>query len=155
MRTTAGVLLAFMSFFLPAAAAYAFIDGTDSSETGRTVVHVYVSYPEEPDVLQLEDTICLEGLYPSEYVVIAVSGLILDFQHIAMEWDDETGGPADSYIISSIDSIADRTVVIHSFMSCGIPSERIRWTSTAGTEYGRAFQSCGIGPNEWKYVLDR
>ncbi len=106
--------------------------------------------------MTLEDVIFLESPnHSGEYLIIAVKGTVLDFRYSRVEYVDQFSPLAESYLMYCMDSLTDQTVVIHSAMTCGIPSERVSWTSPAGTKYRIHFSADGVGnPMEWHFTMD-
>jgi|SRR5690554_2884272 len=92
-------------------------------------------YYNEPESLNNKNTIVLKGIQDGEFVEVVVAGLILDFQLIRMDWDDNQSNLIDKEVIHKISELKDNTVVIKTYMPEGIPSEKITWKSMTGKEY--------------------
>lgn len=136
------------------AGAFAVNAGAEPVVEGSAFVRGYI-VDSVPDSLKNEDTIFLASpSYRGEYLVLQVRGLILDFRYSEVEFVDEFSDLSEVHLIAAVDSISDQTVVIDSYMSCGIPSEQVSWTSPAGGAFRISFSESGFGREEWLFVAD-
>ena len=92
-------------------------------------------YYNEPNSLMDKETILLEGLQTGEFLEIIIYGEIKNFEHIRVEYDDETNTFKEVEVLNSYDELSNKTIVIKTYMPEGIPSELIKWESNLGEDY--------------------
>ena len=92
-------------------------------------------YYEEPESMHDKNTLTLEGVSDGEFVEVVVIGTIREFQLVRLEWDEEKDDLLEREVIHEISEITDRTIVVKTFMPCGIPSEKIKWKSITNRGY--------------------
>lgn len=92
-------------------------------------------YYTEPPTLNEADTLILNGLSSGEFVEAIIEGMIKDFQHVELEWDNEKGDLVEKSIINQFDTLENKVIVIKTYLPEGIPLEKIKWQSLSGKAY--------------------
>lgn len=123
-------------------------------ETPKDTKVIIKGYYVAPASLQNEDTIIIDGISKGEFVEIVVEGEIANFEHISLKWDDENSVLEDAEILNKFDRLVNQTIVIRTYMPCGIPFEKIRWQSTSGKMYEYIISEEGEKENYWERIFE-
>ncbi len=123
-----GVLLVFCVAVLSAGAADV------PGNAGNTVVTIQILY-DEPDSMQNDSAIVIDGQSHGEFVEIWVDGTVYDFTLVSLKWDDDVQDLAEDEILHHYPAIDTAVVVIRTYLPEGIPIEKVTWKSASGDEY--------------------
>ncbi len=119
--------------------AEALISNPSASSSTKSItqdeVTIKASY-EKPLSLNNKNTILIDGLQQGEeYIEVIVNGEIFDFEQVALSWDESNSELKEKEIVKSIETLKNQTLVIKTYQSEGIPTEKIKWKSRAGKTY--------------------
>lgn len=101
----------------------------------------------KPSSLENNNTIVLEGVSDQrgEYIEVVVKGEILNFQQVALSWDDSKNKLKEKKVVKTIDKLKNRTLVINTYQHEGIAVEKLKWESKSGKVYEYIIQQDGTG----------
>jgi len=104
----------------------------DNATKSKVIINGYYN---DPSSLKKSDTLILKGLSSGEFIEVIVEGTIIDFQHLELEWNNETMDFIEKRVIHRFDRLENIAVVIKTYMPDGIPLEKIKWKSLSGKTY--------------------
>lgn len=102
-------------------------------------------YYTQPSSLNEADTLILNGLASGEFVEVIVEGMIKDFQHVELEWDNQKSDLVEKRVINQFDKIENKVIVIKTYLPEGIPLEKIKWQSLSGKAYEFIISESNLG----------
>jgi len=119
-----------------------------SASNTKEEVTIKTSY-EKPLSLKDKNTIFLDGLQAGEeYIEVIVNGEILNFEQIALIWDESKNVLKEKETVKSIKKLKNQTLVIGTYQPEGIPSEKIKWKSRTGKTYEYIIAETSLGDTD-------
>lgn len=119
---------------------------SDENSTNENDSKVIIKrYYTEPSSLNVAGTLILNGLASGEFVEVIIEGMIKDFQHIELEWDNEKSDLVEKSVINQFDKLENKVIVIKTYLPEGIPLEKIKWKSLSGKSYEFIISESNLG----------
>jgi len=90
---------------------------------------------EAPLSLQDESTIVIKGMSEGEYIECIIQGEIKNFELVKLKIDDDSGELVESEVLHCFEQLSNQTLIIKTYLTEGIPVEKIKWESTTGKQF--------------------
>lgn len=91
------------------------------------------------------ETLALDAPGTGELLKLQVVGTIYDFQVIELEWDASINDLKDVEVLKEVPKITNTTILLETYLACGIPSGKVKWKDAAGKTYEYHLSQDGYG----------
>ncbi|MFP4660947.1 MAG: hypothetical protein ACLFPF_02050 [Halanaerobiales bacterium] len=115
-------------------------EGLSDQNNSAVIINAYYSKPQS---LNDTDTIVLKGVSSGEYLEVIVKGVIYNFRHISLSWNNAENALVEKEVIHKINTVTNQTIIINTYLAEGIPQEKIQWEDHEGKPYEFIIQEDG------------
>ncbi|GMQ62442.1 hypothetical protein [Vallitalea maricola] len=91
------------------------------------------------------EKIQIKGLGEGEHFKAEVIGSIYDFQLIELKWNEETDNLDEVRVIDELEEVRNQAVYIETYLSCGMPNQKIKWKDSTGNTHEIYLANDGYG----------